>query len=125
MPVDLFQSRRTFHEMCQYWRRNESDEYAPDRIVFNRVADGIFWAKEVSSEEERNNIVGGVFMFDSSHITIQTPDDLENLKSEDIVLYNDEIWIIVNIQKRKARINQNEYAKDKFCSHYWYLDLRK
>ena len=125
MPVDLFQSRRIYNEQCLFWYRDESKQFTPDELVHTRVADGSFFARELSGEEKRNNIIGGVFMFDSASVTIMSPDDLEQLKSEDIVMYEGEIWIIRNIQKRKSRINQSEFARDKNCSHYWYIDLRK
>ena len=126
MGVDLFQSRRTYNVLCQFWSRNEDEtRYSADELVHKRVATGTFYAKEISGEEKRGNVISGTFLFDSSSITIKSPDDCSILKSEDVVEYEGDYWIIRNVQKRKARIQQSEFARDRDCSHYWYIDLRK
>lgn len=125
MSIDITQSRRTYNVLCQYWTRNESDTYSSDELVHKRVADGTFWAKEISPETRRDNVISGVFMFDSSSITIKSPDDCGMLKEKDIVEYEGEYWMVKDVQKRKARMQQSEFARDKYCSHYWYIELRK
>lgn len=123
--IDRFQSHATYNEKCRWWARNENDDYPPEELVMKRIASGSFWAKEVSPASLRNNILGGVFLFDNTHITIKSPDNLANIKSEDLVLFRGEYWLVVSVQRSKAR-NQNTYfGKDKDCSHYWYLELRK
>lgn len=128
MSVDLTQSRRGYNSCCSFWHRreNEGSKQIPSHeLVHNRVADGVFWAREMSGETSRNNIIGGNFMFDSAFVSIKSPDDLSILKSEDIVLYEGEYWIVKNVQKKQARTQQAEYARNMYCSHYWYIDLRK
>ena len=123
--IDLEQSHATYNEKCRWWARNEDDDIPLDELVSKRVPSGSFWAKEVNPEVLRNNIVGGVFLLDNSHITIKSPDNLANMKSEYVVEFRGEIWRVMSVQRSKAR-NQNTYfAKDKYCSHYWYLELRK
>ena len=123
--LDLAQSRRDYNEYCRFWTRNEDDKYEPDELVYKRIPSGSFWSKEVSPENTRNNVVGGTFMFDSTHITLKTPDNCEKLKSEDLVEFRDELWIVVSVQKSKARTGNRMFVKDQYCSHYWYIELRK
>ena len=126
MGIDITQSRRSYNALCKFWSRLEDDaRLSADELVHKRVATGTFYAKEISGEERRGNIISGTFLFDSSSITIKSPDDCSVLTSEDVVEYEGEYWIVRNVQKRKARIQQSEFARDKNCSHYWYIDLRK
>ncbi len=125
MPIDLFQSRRTYNSLCRWWSRNEDEQYELDKLVLNRVPSGLFWAKETASEQYQDNVVNGMFMFDRTTVVIKSPDDLTGIKSEDIVEYEGELWMVRSVQKRKARIQQSEFASNSQCSHYWFIELRK
>ena len=125
MSVDIFQSRRNYNEFCRWWSRNEDDQYEANELISKRVPSGVFNAKEESPENLRNNVVADSFMFDSSHTMIKTPDNIMGIKNNDLIEYQGEFWIVVNVQKSKAKIQNTRYAYDKNCSHYWYLQLRK
>lgn len=125
MSIDLYNSRSTYNEKCRWWHRDENDEIETDELVIKRIASGSFMAKEVSPRRTENIEVGGVFRFEKDNITIKSPDNLTGIASEDLVEFRGEMWRVVDVQKSKAR-NQNTYfAKEKNCSHYWYLELRK
>ena len=51
--------------------------------------------------------------------------NLENIKADDLVEYQGELWRVDDIQKSKAKIQNTLYAYDRNCSHFWYLSLRK
>lgn len=125
MSFDLFQSRRTYNELCHWWSRNESDEYEDDELIMKQHPTGSFYAKEVSSEATHDVAVGGVFMFDKTTITLKSPDNLFGMKGNDLIEYQGEKWMVVNVQKKKTRISNSEFANDKDCSHMWYLEIRK
>lgn len=125
MPIDLSKSRRKCNEFCRWWKRDERDENTPDELIYKRTATGSFWAEEISAEQDRDNIVGGVFMFDSTHVTIRTPDNCLGMESKDLVLFRDEYWIVVSAQKGQAKKSNAMFVKDKYCSHDWYIELRK
>lgn len=125
MAIDLRQSRRTHHLFCRWWKRNEDDQYTPDELIYKRVPTGRFWAEEVSPVQDRDNIVGGVFNFDSMHVTLESPDDCSMLESKDLVEYQGEKWIVVSVQRSKARVNSTIFLKEKYCPHYWYIELRQ
>ena len=125
MSFDLFQSRNTYNESCKWWKRDERDQFETDELVFERVPDGTFMAKEVSPRRDQNIQVGGAFMFERTSITIKSPDDLHDIKSEYIVEFRGEKWIVISVQQSKAKTQNTFFANDKNCSHYWYLELRK
>ena len=125
MSFDLFQSRRNYNEPCRWWSRNENEEYDEDEYVYKRVPSGSFFAKEVNAETDDNNIIGGVFMVDRNSVTIASPDNLDGIKDRDWIEYQGELWRVDNIQKRKARMQNSEFAADRNVSHYWYLSLIK
>lgn len=125
MAFDLLQSRNTYNEQCKWWSRNEADEYESDEIVMNRVPSGHFQAKEINAESRQNKIVGNAFMFDKSTITIKTPDEVSNIKNNDIVQFRGEKWIVASVQKAKTRAQRTFFALDKNVSHYYYIELRK
>ena len=58
-------------------------------------------------------------------VTIKTPDNVYGLKNHDWVEYCGEIWMVMNVQKVKARMQQTQFATDRHCSHYFYIELRK
>lgn len=123
--LDISKSRRTYNILCRWWHRNEDDENTPDEIIYKRTPSGAFWAKEAVPEQDRDNIVGGVFLFDSTHVTIKTPDDCFGIESKDLVEYEGEYWLVVSVQKSKARIQNTMFARERYCSHFWYIELRK
>lgn len=125
MPRDLAQSTRGYNIFCRWWSHDEREQFELDEMIYKRTPSGAFWAKEVAPESMRGNIVGGVFMIDSSRTTIRSPDNCMGLKSEDIVEYQGELWIVVSVQKGKAKHANTMYAADKNCSHFWYIELRK
>lgn len=125
MPVDLYNSRSTYNEKCRWWHRNESEEIEPDELVMLRVASGSFMAKEVSPLMDQDSQIGGVFFVQRDNITIKSPDNLFGLDSEDLVEFRGELWRVVSIQRSKARVQNTFFGKEKKCSHYWYLELRK
>lgn len=125
MAIDIFQSRRNYNEPCKWWARNESDEHEPNELVSKRVPNGTFMAKEMSPMQLMNMNLGGAFRIDSTHTTIKSTDNLEEMKGDDLVEYQGELWRVDDIQKSKAKIQNTWYANDKHCSHFWYVSLRK
>ena len=132
MAFDLFQSRRNMNELCRWWSRNESDDIDEDELQYKRVARGSFYAKEINAEVQDDNVIAGIFATDKTSVTIMSSDDLSDLYNEyqdirnrTLVEYQGEIWRVDNVQKRKARIQNSEFAKTSEVSHYWYLSLIK
>ena len=125
MSFDLFQSRAGYEELCRWWARDERDQNTPDERIMERVPSGSFMAREVAPENYQDNVIGGMFMIDRTTVTIKSSDDLKRIKSEDLVEYQGEKWIVVTVQRSKAKKQNTMFACDKDCSHFWYLELRK
>ena len=125
MPFDLFQSRAGYDEMCRWWTRDERDQNTPDERIMQRIPSGTFMAQEVAPENYQDVIVAGTFMIDKATTVIKSADDLKDIKSEDIVEYQGEKWIVQNVQRTKAKKQNTMFADDKNCTHFWFLELRK
>ena len=131
MSFDLFQQRRNFNERCMWWIRDENEEYEEDELVYKRIPNGYFYAKEVNAETKDNNVIGGVIMVDRTSVTIESADDLIDIQSQIeaknnvLVKYQNALWRVESVQKRKAHIQNSEFGKPTHVSHYWYLNLVK
>lgn len=108
--LDLFTSRRTMHDKCNYWRR-ESNEDINALIHEINEPSGFFYAKQITSIQDMPQVLAGVFLFDSETVTIQSNDELDKLKRDDIVQFRGEIWRLEQIQATPIRIN-NQYNYD-------------
>lgn len=125
MAFDLFQSRRNYNIRCRWWTRNESDKYDESEYIYKRIPNGTFWAKEINAEVTDDNIINGMFLVSRTQVTIESPDDLSSIENDDLVEYQGSLWKVSNIQKRKSRIQNTEFAKVEKISHFWYLSLIK
>lgn len=125
MGYDLNQSRRNYNETCTWWSRDERDQNEPNELVMKRIPSGQFMAKEITAEQIQDVIVSNAFIFDKTTTLIKSPDNLIGIKNKDLIKYRGEFWIVTNVQKTKARVQNTVFAKDNYCSHYWYIELRK
>lgn len=125
MGFDLFQSRRGYNERCAWWTRNENDDLPPNEITMRRNPNGYFMAREENPETKRENSIYNTYMVEKTTIIIKTPDNINGIRQKDVVSFRGEYWVVVSVQKTKARIQQSEMADDQNRSHYWYLELRK
>lgn len=123
--IDLFTSRRECFEKCMYWHRNPNEDIDNDELVMSRKPSGIFYAKEITPHTVTNNIVAGSFMFDSSSIVLKTYDSITDIKNNCLVKYQDEVWIVEDVQKQHIRNKNSEFAKEKDTSHAYIIRMRK
>ena len=124
MPIDLNRSRRRCYERCQWWSRDNHSEDNSELII-KKNPDGIFYAMENSPVTRDNNIVGGNFMMDRVMVSIFSPDDCSKLKQNDIVLYEGELWMVVDCQVTKFRKSNSEFANNNATSHNYFIRLRR
>lgn len=125
MGIDIFQSRRGYDEYCRWWSCDESEGIDDAELIMKRVQTGSFMAKEAAPERTRTSVTVDSFMHRQTTVTIKSPDDLAGMKANDLVEYLGERWIVTNVQKVKSRKQNARYAKDGYCSHFWYVDLRR
>lgn len=120
--VDIFTSRRTMFDKCQFWKRNEDDYVDTNEIVYSIEPSGYFSAQQVSGEENSPQVIGGIYMFDSNRVTIKTNDDIEIIKKNDVVLFREEGWRVENVQKIPVK-KVNQYCSEIYYT--FYLRLKK
>lgn len=118
--ADLFTSRRTTFEECKYWLRDINAD--PNELVYkSRKYDGIFDAKISNPETFGTNVIGGVFMFDTKNLMIETYDDINDIKANDVVMFMNNFYIVTQIQKYPIRKNTQFHNEQQYIT---YLSLR-
>ena len=83
---NIYSSRRTNFEECYYWKR-DNDEVDLETYAHENKHSGKFFAKEISPLTKQKNVIGGLFMFDSSTIMLETNDYI-NIDAGDVVKYD-------------------------------------
>lgn len=119
--VDIKMGRRTHFHKCKYWKRNNSNK-SLEELTHENAPSGEFYAKQENSITNNSNVIAGVFMFDNETLTISTYDYVDVIKN-DIVLYENQYWNIVNIQKRD--IHKNSEFLTNNVSKVTYMQLRR
>ena len=87
--IDIFTSRRTNFEECEYWLRDVNAD--PNELVYKtRRSNGTFYAKISNPETSGQNVLGGVFMFDTKNLMLETFDEIEALGATKVLeVYRD------------------------------------
>lgn len=132
---DIFKNRRGYNERCKWWCRNENDTVyllnddaitpENDEYWMNKTPSGTFWANEVYSQTEDNNVIGGSFMFDKTTTTIKTRDNVSGLTNNDIILYQDNLWRVISVQTKEMRKQGLEFAKRPQIDIITFISLRR
>ena len=133
--ADIFTSRRNYFNECWYWCRTEDDierdvdlttlvyiDDELDEMIYERTPNGSFMATEANDYTSENNIVAGSFMFDEHFIILETNDNVEELRQNDLVVYDSNVWRVASITKRKKK-KQNQYSK--FPSYKTFISLKR
>lgn len=109
--VDLFHSRRTNHHKCDYWVRDErTASGTPEEWVYKNAKTGSFWAKIIETENNQMNVINGMWALDSNNLTLETTDDVYDLKRGSLVRFDDNLWLVGNVQ-RKPYNKESEFSK--------------
>lgn len=118
--IDIKLGRRGDYDLCKYWVRDESDEDLSE-FVRKTTPSGRFYCHEVTAEILQKNQLNNLFMFDASSITIRTRAAIK-IKQGDAVQYNDDIWIVKDVQFVPVHKN-NQFMKNP--SGFTYIQLQK
>lgn len=106
--IDIYHSRRNYHLKCHYYK--VAGSHLPyNELVNSTTPNGIFYARRESGQYATNTQANNLFQFEVSTITLKTPDNVD-LDPNDLVKFNDEIWIVQNSQR--IYHTDNEYKKD-------------
>lgn len=117
--IDINTSRRTLHERCRYWKVKDKNKDRSE-IVYEQKEEGVFYAKEISAYSKDMQVIGEVFMFQSNMTTIMTMDS-NNISVNDIVEFDNKIWRVINIQRRRL-MKQSQFSKK--TSEITYIQLK-
>lgn len=97
--IDLWGSRRTSFERCEWYQRDEKATKDLSKIAYKDKPSAIFYAKEANAASYRKQELGGVFLGDESVVTISTQDILNGIKGGDRVKFRGALWIVTDIQQ--------------------------
>lgn len=117
--IDLFHSRRTNYRKCEYWVRDEREQNPPSKWVLYNQSNGRFYAKPVSPKTNQMNVINNVWALDVNHETLETDDEID-IKRGCIVKYNDELWLVENVQSIPHN-KESEFSKKVHYKHIMYL----
>lgn len=108
--IDIYNSRRGYYEYCRYFNRDMSKSVPLNELLIKEVPDGVFYGKEENTQYDRNIQGGNSFMFDDSFITLSTQDDISNMKPNASVIYQNKVWRVADIQRRKIK-KRSEFSE--------------
>lgn len=97
--IDLWASRRTAFERCEWYQRDEKATKDLSKIVYKEKPSAIFHAKEANSITYQKQEFGGAFLGDETSVTIQTHDVLDGIKAGDRIRYKGVLWGVTSVQK--------------------------
>ena len=82
---------------------------------------GHFYARKYSPMSRNNQDVNNTFRFSETMLTIITEDDVDDLKENNVVLFEGHPYVVLNIQ-RKEHIKEGQFGHDHYTT---YSSLRK
>lgn len=114
--IDLKTSRRDYFLHCAYWSQDENEEYINNNeIIHYKDPTGYFYAKELNTYQVSSEIISGIFMAESVSVTIETRDNVRDLKRNDIVVIDNKPYRVDSIQlspiKKQRQFLRNEYSQ--------------
>lgn len=120
--VDVFRSRRTEPNECEYWIN--TDEFHPtlDEYDMDKLPDGTFFATEMNSMMDEYQVVEQAFMFRSHNVALKTNDDISDMTENSVVKYDGELWRVKNVQKEKKKKRSYYDVEPEFI---YYITLRR
>lgn len=121
--IDIFQSRRTHFFSCAWWSRDESGVGNSEEEVYNTTPTGIFYARPITSENDRATVIQGAFMADAHNITIESNDDLTGIKVNDLVRFDNKIWIVDSSPQKLLRNKVAQFSG--YNIYKWTIALRR
>lgn len=122
--IDLWTSRRDKFLECEYWSQDMAEENGVDidEIAYKLSSTGSFYAKESNQYTTENQVLGELFMAEEKNITLFTEDDISDLKVNDIVKFDENIYRVENIQRAPYK-KQRQFLRNSYSNSY-YISLR-
>ena len=96
--IDLYSSRRNKPYKCLYWKRDNLHYLNNEVLKHRENPSGMFYASVVSRRDKENQDIVNVFHNNYESISLETEDKV-NLKQDDKVLFNNEIWLVLRVSE--------------------------
>lgn len=93
--INIFNSRRSKFYHCHYWCNIKGNW---QEWVLNNEPNGFFYAKPSTPISKSGNPIQSSFLVDANNITIETNDDIKEIKQGCLVSFNNRIWMVENAQ---------------------------
>lgn len=120
MSVDIYHTRRTNFRVCKYWLPD--DKLDRDKVILMKEPAGIFYAAEVNAINSDFNPIANTFGSNRNIVTLETQDEVNDLKKMSIVLYLNKSWTVDNIQ-REMHKKETQFGDDIHATTY--INLRR
>lgn len=122
--ISLWSGGRDKFHKCEYWLVDENENTTKrNQVVYYSQPNGIFMAKISNNEVEDKQNIDDSFQFDVSYVTLETTDNIQDLKNNNIVRFKDKIYIVESIDKVPLRKNAEQFLND-FVPYKYYISLR-
>lgn len=118
--IDIYHSRRSNFRKCSYFLPTENRRL--DEYVQKSRPQGTFYAKEVNSLSNQQNVVNNAIILDRNMVTLETDDIVNDLVRGSIVLYLNQVWIVDNTQQ-EVKIKESEFNSEIRATTY--ISLRR
>lgn len=120
--IDIYHSRRGKFQRCVYWLRDTSKNIDRNKFVLENEPTGTFYAKIVNNIINEAKQVQNAMLFDRDTVTIETNDDILDIKKGSLVKFLDEIWFVENASFMPHN-KESEFSNKLHTTTY--LNLRK
>ena len=117
--IDLYTSRRDKFLECKFWSqdKNPYHDISDAEIVYNISPSGTFYAKELNPYTISNQVIAESFMLESKSVSLFTEDGVDELRENDIVEFDDEVYRVDEIQVVPYK-KQRQFLRGRFSCGY-------
>lgn len=109
-----FLSRKTYHSICEWWARSTfKGQLSLSKLGYELAPTGTFHAKAVSQFTYAKANHSDV-RFSNSYVTIETPDNVSSIMTDDLVRYEGILYRVENVVKREV-VKTREFMRRPLC----------
>ena len=109
-----FLSRKTYNAVCEWWARTTvKGQLSLSKLGYETSPSGRFHAKAVSQFMFNKKNAGDI-RFSNNYVTIETPDDVSAILTDDLVRFEGILYRVDNISKRQIA-KTREFMKRPAC----------
>lgn len=112
--VNPFLSRKTYNAVCEWWARTTcKGQLSLSKLGYEIAPSGSFHAKAVSQFMFNKKNEGDI-RISNNYVTVETPDNISAIATDDIVRFEGILYRVENISKRQIT-KTREFMKRPAC----------